>query len=206
MSKICLHKISKTLWLCLIFILLLQVKAKAQQRKLIYDVMRNGKIIGAINFVELVQGQKKFLSMTSDVKTRYIVSFSDNTSETAAYDDGIMVYSSYYQKQTGSSTTNKTTIATGQSYKLTDNGVAKIIDQSPIKYNMLMLYTNIPATVTKVYSANYQKLLDLKKISENKYRLTLPDGSYNYYNYNNGICSKVEVERNLFTLQFVLRN
>jgi hypothetical protein len=60
--------------------------------------------------------------------------------------------------------------------------------------------------ITKVYSDNYQKLLDLKKVDEHKYRLTLPDGNYNYYTYRDGVCCKVDVERTFFTLQFVLRD
>ena len=125
--------------------------------------------------------------------------------ESAAYEDGIMVYSSFYQKQNGSDKANKMTIASGKSYKLIDDGVSKLISCSPIRYNMLLLYTNIPETINKVYSDNFQKLLDIKKVEENKYRLTLPDGNYNYYTYKNGVCSKVDVERTFFSLQFILR-
>jgi hypothetical protein len=167
--------------------------------------MRNGKVIGKINFVEMISGQKKFLSMTSDVKTRFVFAFSDDTAETAAYDNGIMVYSSFYQKQTGSGTANKTTIAAGKEYKLTDDGKSTVASIEPIRYNMLLLYTTIPEGVTKVYSANSQKHLDIVKLADNRYRLTLPDGKYNYYTYKNGICTKVEIVRSLFTLQFVLR-
>lgn len=177
----------------------------AQERKLQYDVMRNGKVIGNITFTEMVQGQKKFINMTSDVKTRYILSFSDNTTETAAYNEGIMVYSSFYQKQTGSSVDNKTTIASGKFYKLTDDGKTQLLELDPIRYNMLLLYTDMPENISKVYSANFQKHLDIKKIEENKYRLTMPDGKHNYYTYKNGLCTKVEIVRSLFTLQFVLR-
>jgi hypothetical protein len=184
---------------------LCQVATYAQQRKLVYDVMRNGNIIGEIIFLELVKDQKKILSLTSDVKTRYIFSFSDHAEEAAAFEGGILVYSSYYQKQNGSDKANKTTIAAGNSYKLTDDGISKIISCSPIRYNMLLLYTNIPEAIYQVYSDNFQKLLDIKKIEENKYRLTLPDGNYNYYTYENGVCSKVEIERTFFTVQFVLR-
>lgn len=172
---------------------------------MVYDVMRNGNVIGEIRFVEMISGQKKFLSMTSDVKTRFIFAFSDNTAETAAYDDGVLVYSSFYQKQTGSGTANKTTIAAGKEYKLTDDGISTITTFDPIRYNMLLLYTTIPEAITKVYSANFQKHLDIKKIEENKFRLTMPDGRYNYYTYKNGICTRVEIVRKLFTLQFVLR-
>ena len=192
--------------LILLFIMgLYYPSANAQERKLMYDVMRNGKIIGNISFVEFISGQKKFISMTSDVKTRYIFAFSDNTSETAGYEDGIMMYSSFYQKQTGSGTTNKSTIASGKYYKLTNDGESKLIPLNPITYNMLLLYTTVPESITKVYSASFQKLLDINKIADNKYRLTMPDGKYNYYTYKNGVCTKVEIVRTLVSLQFVLR-
>lgn len=193
-----------------IFILLFSVclynSSHAQERKFIYDVMRNGKVIGEISFVELTQGQKKFLSMNSNVETTMILTIKDHTAETAAYDKGIMVYSSFYQEQTGSDIVNKTTTASGKFYKITGNGESKLISLPPIRYNTLLLYTNVPKNVNKVYSGNFQKLLDIKKIAENKYRLLLPDGKFNDYTYNNnGICTKVEIVRSLGTVQFVLR-
>ena len=116
-----------------------------------------------------------------------------------------MVYSSFYQKQTGSDEMNKTTKLSGKKYQVTDNGESKLISLSPIRYNTLMLYTNIPKNISKVFSGNFQKMLDIKKIAENKYRLILPDGKFNDYTYTNGICTKVEIVRSLGTVQFVLR-
>lgn len=199
------HRMKKYKLIFLFIVCTFTVFANAQERKLVYDVTRNGKIIGNINFIELINGDKKFISMTSDVKTRYIFSFTDNTSETAAYDQGIMVYSSFYQKQTGSGEKNKTTIASGKFYKVTDAGESKLISMSPIRYNMLLLYTNIPEAINKVYSANFQGLLDIKKLAPDKYRVVMPDGKYNDYTYKNGICTKVEIVRTLVSLQFVLR-
>ncbi|MEP6947958.1 MAG: DUF6134 family protein [Ginsengibacter sp.] len=182
-----------------------QSKIQSQERKLIYDVMKNGNSIGVIILLELTKDQKKILSLTSDVKTRFIFSFSDHSEEAAAYENGVMTYSSFYQKQNGSDKANKKTIASGNSYKLIDDGMSKSISCSPIRYNMLLLYTKIPETIYKVYSDNFQKLLDIKKVEENKYRVTLPDGNYNYYTYKNGVCSKVDIERTFYSVQFVLK-
>lgn len=168
--------------------------------------MRNGNIIGKIIFIELTKDQKKFLSLTSDVKTKFIFSFSDCSTENATYKDSVMIYSSFYKKQNGSDKANKITIACGKFYKLVDDGVSKLINCGPIYYNMLLLYTTIPETTTKVYSDNFQKLLDIKKVEENKYRLSLPDVNYNYYTYKNGVCNKVDVERTFFSVQFVLKD
>jgi len=191
--------------LILLIAYIVQTPAYAQERKLVYDVMRNGSIIGEIIFLELIKDQKKILRLTSDVKTRLIFSFSDHAEEAAAYEGGVMVYSSFYQKQNGSNKADKKTIASGNSYKLIDDGTSKLISCSPIRYNMLLLYSNLPETINKVYSDNFQKLLDIKKVEENKYRLTLPDGNYNYYTYKNGVCSRVDIKRTFFTVQFVLR-
>ena len=192
-------------YLTLLFSLCLYNPSQAQERKFTYDVIRNGKTIGEISFVELVQGQKKFLSLTSNVETTVLFSVTDHTAETAAYDKGIMVYSSFYQKQTGSDVVNKTTIVSGKSYKLTDGEESKLVSLPPIRYNTLLLYTNMPMNINKVYSANFQQMVDVKKIAENKYRLTLPGGKYNDYTYKNGICTRVEIVRSLGTVQFVLR-
>jgi hypothetical protein len=178
--------------------------SNAQERKLIYDVVRNGNVIGQINFTQKVQGQKVFLSLTSDVKTTLIFQVTDHTAETAVYDKGVMVYSSFYQKQSGSDEVNKTTTVSGKMYKITDNGASKLVNFGAIRYNMLLLYT-IPKNMTKVYSSNFQKLADIKKIEENKYRLTLPDGNVNDYTYKNGVCTKVEVVRTMISVQFILR-
>ena len=194
----------RLLQLLLIITILFTNCINAQERKLIYNVIRNGNVIGKINFIELTQGRKMFLSFTSDVKTRFILSFCDHSSETAAYENGVMIYSSFYQKRNGSVKANRLTIADGKSYKLVDKDITRLVSHPPIRYNMLLLYINIPKTVDKVYSDNYQKHLDLKKVDQNKYRLTLPDGNYNYYSYENGVCSNVLIERTLFTIQFVL--
>lgn len=179
--------------------------ADGQERKLVYDVIKNGNIIGEINFIEIISEQKKMLSLISNVKTRFIFSFSDYAAETASFENGIMVFSSFYQKQNGSDKAKKMTIAAGQNYKLIDDGVSKLITCQPISYNMLLLYTTIPEKISKVYSDNYQKLLDIQKVESNKYKLSLPDGNFNYYTYNNNVCTRVDIDRTFFTIQFILR-
>ena len=185
---------------------LLFINGKAQERKLVYDVIRKGNVIGTINFVEQIKDKKRLLLFQSDVKTRYIFSYTDYCEEAATYEDGVMVYSSFYQRQNGSDKAYKKTMASGNNYTLTDDGTSKMLRCNPIRYNMLLLYCLIPENVTLVYSDKYQRMLDLKKIDEHQYRLSLPDGNYNYYTYSNGICSKVVVERTFFTINFVLRN
>ena len=190
----------------LLFTSFIAMPAFTQERKLVYDVIRNEKVIGEIVFLESIKDGKKMLSLTSDVKTKFIFSFSSYIAETASFENGIMIYSSYYQKQNGSDKTKKITVASGQFYKLIDDGDSKLISCSAIRYNMLLLYTNVPEKINKVYSDNYQKLLDIRKVAGNKYKIILPGGDCNYYTYENNVCTRVDVERTFFTVHFVLRN
>lgn len=203
---------SKTLNLPAIFIgflffavLIFESSLYAQKRKLIYDVVKNGNIIGKIILIELKKDQKLFLSLVSDVKTRFVFSFSDHAVEEATFEDGVMKYSSFYQKQNGSEEANKKTIAFGDFYKMINGNRSKLLSFNQIRYNMLLLYTNIPENIDKVYSDNFQKLLEIKKVADNKYKLILPDGNHNYYHYKNSICTKVEIDRTFFNVQFVLK-
>ena len=179
--------------------------AVAQERRLLYDVMRNGKVIGKIDVTENVVGTRRMLILTSAVKTGFVFAFTDNTYETAGYENGVLMYSTFHQNQTGSSVANKSTIFAGSLYKVTDNAVSTMVNFNRIPFGMLMLYFHVPDTISKVFSGNYQKMLDIKKEGDNRYRLSIPDGKYNYYTYKNGICSKVEIIRTMVSLQFVLR-
>lgn len=195
----------KHILLLLFSVLLFSASSSAQQKKLLYDVIRNGKPIGEISYTEITQGQKKTLSITSNVETTLIFSFTDHTVETATFDKGVMTYSTFYQKQTGSDEANKTTKLSGKVYKATSNGETKSIALPPVRYNTLMLYTIQPDKINKVFSGNFQSLLDIKKIGDNKFRLFLPDDKYNDYTYKNGVCVLVEIVRSIGSVQFVLR-
>ena len=177
----------------------------AQDKKLQYDIIRKGSVIGTITFDQRNKDNKSFLVFRSDVKTTFIFSVTDHCDESAVFDCGIMRYSAYYQKHNGN-TKIRETLQCGNQYKLTDNNASKLVTVEPIRFNMLSLYCTVPLNVTKVYSDNYQQLLDLEKVDDNRYRLILPDGNYNYYNYSEGVCCKVDIERTLFTLHFVLKN
>ena len=184
-----IHFIAKYISLLGLTAIISQTIAFAQERKLNYDVIRNGSIIGNIIFTELNTGQKKFLRFVSSIKTSFIFSFCDQTTETSIFENEILVHASLNQKQTGSGRTSTTVEASGNTYKVIDGNTSKIIYTNPIYYNTLLLYLRPPENIYKVYSQKFQKLLEIKKVADNKFMLILPDGNHNYYTYSNGLCN-----------------
>jgi len=60
--------------------------------------------------------------------------------------------------------------------------------------------------VDKVYSDIFETFIVIQKTGEHRYKITLPDGNYNYYNYKQGVLTLVEVHQSLYSANIVLAN
>lgn len=202
--KIQLKKLLERFSLIIFIILFFHKDSKCQEKKLYYDVIHSGSKIGQIILIETIKDNRIFYVLKSEVKTRYIFSYQLHSIEKAVFENDIMSYSFFYQKQNGKETTNEA-IVSGYYFKLISNGNIDSQYYIPVRFNTLQLYTNCPGESVKVYSTHYQKFLDLVKVSGSRYRLDLPNGNFNYLNYKNRICTSVDVERSFFTIHFILK-
>ena len=146
------------------------------------------------------------LELKSRVKATWLAfEYNSDITENVVFKDGIMIYSFYYKKENGKETRVETE-KNGDYVNVVDNGQTSLNYQTPVRYNTVQLYFDSPGMITSAYSNHFRQFLELKKVTTNRYRLTLPNNNYNYFNYQNGKCIQVDVERILFTLHFVLTN
>ncbi|MCE6989987.1 DUF6134 family protein [Dyadobacter sp. CY323] len=75
---------------------------------------------------------------------------------------------------------------------------------SPINSTITSLYYKEPVNITEVYSERYGKMCSVKKLSEGKYGVLLPDGKQGIYSYKNGLCQEVKTDLAGFKLRIVL--
>lgn len=180
--------------------------AQAQEKKLEYHIKRNGNVVGNIRFTQNITGNRTILKMESEVKTRFIFLFTAKASEESIYENGIMTWSSIYRKLNGNEKANKKTKMTGNSYTIYKGDKSEILNSYPIRYNMLSIYAAEPLQVSKVYSDNFQQMIDIQKMADHHYKIKFPDGNYNEYFYANGICSKVIVHHSLYSAVIELKS
>lgn len=193
----------KTL-LLLIISFSLHAYGLAQSRSLYYDVEKNGKVIGHVNVFEKSEGNKTVFTLSSNVKTSLIISYSNYIKESVVFEKGMMTSSNYYQKVNGKETATSIYLD-GTYFKKVSDGRVDFHVHTPVYNNYLQMFFYYPGDVQRVYSNRFQRFLDVKKITETRYRLTLPNRDYNYYDYKNGICTSVDIERAFFTIHFVLK-
>ena len=74
----------------------------------------------------------------------------------------------------------------------------------PIHNTVSTLFYQEPGEVKEVYSERYGQMCSVKKLSEQRYQVTLPDGKQNLYSYRSGRCTEVEADLAGFKLRIVL--
>lgn len=179
--------------------LILATITKAQEKNLSYTIKRNGSKVGIMQVKEIKEGKTISLRLQSDVKTNFIFVFSAKGIEEARYDNGILVYSSVYQRLNGSEKVNKQIRFANDSYVISNKGKEERLYNVKIYYNLVCIYNHEPNTTSLIFSDKYQKFLPIQKIEDHHYKIRFPDGSANEYWFENGTCKRIEIDHTLYS-------
>ena len=191
---------------CLLLLTFTTIYVSAQEKRLAYDIKRNGDVVGNIRFSQGVAGNRTVLTMESEVNTRFIFNFKVKAKEEVIYDNGIMTWSSIFRKLNGNVKIDKKTKANGNAYTVYKGSKTETLNNYPIRYNMLSVYISEPVNITKAYSDNFQQQIDIQKIADHHYKIKFPDGNYNEYFYTNGVCSKIEIHHSMYSATIELKS
>lgn len=189
----------------ILFTILIGNKVYAQEKFLTYLIKKSGETIGEMKIKEIKNGTTLCIKMESLIKTRFFISITAKVVEEALYEKGVMQYSYAYQQTNGSEKLNKRLHYVNSNYILHCKGSERTLDLGPVNYNLVCLYTQEPVSYKLIYSDKYQKLLPIKFVEMHLYRINFPDGNYNDYYYENGTCTKIQVNTSFYTALMELK-
>jgi hypothetical protein len=190
----------------ILVLLLFAFNGHSQTRSLNYHILRNGSKVGSLHFTQSIVAGINYLEMESEVKTRFLFAFTISVKEEAVYSNGILLRSSIYRQTNGNEKANKQHLVGNNQYIIQTGKNSAVVKNYPITYNMLSLYSMEPANVDKVYSDSFETFVSIQKMGEHRYKISLPDGSYNSYYYKQGVLTLVEVHHSLYSANIVLAN
>ena len=179
---------------------LFTINSQAQEKTMNYNVLRNGTVIGQMQFSQKTNNDDVFLKISSEVKTRLIFGIDIKTEEGSHFKNGKLISSYVKRHVNGKEKANKTTQLIDSGYKTLAENKKGQIKQNYIDYNLMLLYSKEPVGENQVYSDSFQQFLVIKKTNIHSYRIVLPDGNYNDYHFLDGVCQKVELHHSLFTI------
>lgn len=197
-----LARLSKHAVMVMLF-LALSFTAFANKLTKVYNIKRNGEVIGRLSFNQNTDGEDMYLKITSQVSARFIFKIDVQTEDLAHFKNGRLISSDVSRLVNGKAKERKKTIFQNDVYQLQSGDKLNSLNQS-IGYNMMLLYTKEPVYINQVYSDNFQCFLPIKKNAEHQYRVNLPDGNYNDYHFENGVCKLVIVNHSLYTIRMEL--
>jgi len=182
----------------LIFLICSFSSVFAQQSK--FNIKRNGEIIGQMYFQQKEEGENTYLTITSKVHTRFLFKINVETEDQAHFKNGRLLTSNVNRIVNGNPKEAKKTSWLNNAYQLKTGDKISTLNQ-PINYNMMLLYVKEPVNISEIYSDNFQCFIPIQKNGTHQYRINLPDGNYNDYHFENGICKLVVVNHSLYTIR-----
>lgn len=186
--------------------IIFSLTASAQERKLNYEVIHNGNLVGHLNVQQSNEGAFIHLKAESEVKSRIIFMLTLLAKEETIFNNGVLIFSSMKRKLNGREKTNIQVKLEGSTYQVNNEGSLSQLVSGPIYYNLLSMYVKEPKLFSKAYSDNFMEFVPIQRTGVNQYKVTLPDGNYNNYFYKDDVCTKVEIHHTLYSLIFLLTN
>ena len=177
------------------------IVARGQETNLTYSVTRNGSEIGTISIKEIKKGKQVSYYLQSQIKVQFILHFTVKAIEEAVYENGVLVSSFIYRKFNGTEKANKRIRFANNNYIVNNKGSEKWLNNYPINYNMVCVYTQEPHSVPHIFSDNFQQFIPVKKTGAHQYKIVFPDGNTNEYFYQNGICIRIKMTTSLYNAE-----
>ena len=185
-------------------LLLFSITLKAQNKQATYSILRNGIVAGQLKFQQVVKNDSTWIKTESEIKAGFLFTITAFSREETIYKNGILLYSSIYRKTNGSEKANKQTRLRGNEYYITSREKTEVVRDYPIRNNLLSMYCYEPKLINSVYSDFFQQYVPVEKVGESKYKISFPNGNYNYYYYKDGVCIIVEVQASMYFVVLVL--
>ncbi|HSB92526.1 MAG TPA: DUF6134 family protein [Flavitalea sp.] len=196
-----LVKISKSV---LPLLILLPLSVFSQTKNYHYQVFRNKDQIGSVSITETHDKERRTIELQSSIKAKMVITVSVCTREKTMLEDQRIVFAESRKKINGNDEVARKLTSQGNGYEFVGNRKQVQLDSTPIYNNTVSLFVNEPTRSMAVFADTFNRMLELKRISEHTYLLELPDGNRNTYLYKDGICHEVKLDHKFFSARIVL--
>ena len=163
-----------------------------------YDVILGGRVVGS---VRVLYYESKPESSKRRIEAEFSVPFySGSFSSENHFVNGLLKTSVTEHRANGKQKEKTSTSNTSaRQYQIDFSGATAATEKTKnlcfgIEKTITSLYYEEPVNVSSIYSERYGQMCNIKKLEDNNYGVTLPNGKKSRYTYRNGQCSVVEAE------------
>lgn len=182
------------------------ISLSAQTETLYFDVIHSGESIGTLKAEKTVEGVKTIYTSNTNIEYHMFMTIKIDYTYNVIYNADELEQAKVHIMLRGHEKTNVMTKKNGTGYEyFSDNKKEKEINKS-IKHSIEKLFFEEPVGVDKVYAEEHGEFHDLKKVGDQVYLKTAPNGHKNKYYYENGSLQKSEVDAGVIEFSIVRKN
>ncbi len=187
-----------------IILCLLLLKSVGQQSTFEYEVIRNNKVIGHTIVTGNKTPGKVTYKVSAEINVSIIKDFKAVSEEETVFEKGIMISSLFSRTLNGENKGKRKTMLLDSLYQIENDGKKSIHHFGKINYTCSSLYLNEPLNRKYIYSDNHQTWLKITETKLHNYKLELPNGNYGMYQFENGICTRIDIYETFFNVSLKL--
>jgi len=189
----------------LLFFVLSNLIAVAQEKTLNYDLIIAGNSIGTLTATKTIVGNTITYTANSSATVHLFGETQISTSLTVEFTNGILQSSQYKIEKNGRLNDESTTILKNGTYYINHSGKTSQID-TPITYSTTMLYFDEPKKVNTVFAELEGINKNIASLDGYVYQLTDPGNNHtNTYSYKKGILKEAIISHALFNFKLTLK-
>lgn len=186
--------------------LLLSGCVYSQQQTAVYEIIRKNKTIGTMQATRIYEGSSTKYQVVTHVSFWFCTEIDVAMSLNSIYMNG-MLSEAWMRKQiNGDEKTNNHIFKRKDQYVFTDKEQHVSCEGILITHSISTLYFLEPVNLKEIFSENFLHPIPLQNSGGGKYKIELPDGHVNFYRYEKGICTDVEMETPLSTVFLKLKS
>lgn len=162
-------------------------------KNLKYDILRSGKVVGEMNAFMKKNNAGIEYTTESKITMSVLLSVDVYNRVSGYFVNGELQKGGIVRKVNGKIKADTQIIRNNGKYIITDPETSTTLS-TKIGYTTACLMYIEPLNSRQVFSEVFKKFLDIKKLSDHKYALQLPDGNENVYTYKDGHCAEVDIK------------
>ncbi|WP_232735147.1 DUF6134 family protein [Olleya sp. Bg11-27] len=190
----------------IIFFITLGSDSNTFEEKIIFDVIRNEKVIGNLKATKTIKDSKTYYKSSTSIKARIIKEIRVNYKYDVTFDSESLQQSNVNITVNEKSHAKTSTEWDNNTYQVVKNGKDEATITNAISYSTVQLYFEEPKNITTCYSEQNGSFNTIIAMGNHVYKKVNASNNENLYYYKNGLLTKATIDGGLIQFEIIRKS
>ncbi|QCE43473.1 hypothetical protein E9099_03205 [Psychroserpens sp. NJDZ02] len=190
----------------IIFFITLGSDFNTSEEKILFDVIRNEKVIGSLKATKTIKDSKTYYKSSTSINAKIIKEIRVNYKYNVIFDSDLLEQSNVNITVNEKSHAKTITEWDDNAYQVVKNGKDEATITNAISYATVQLYFEEPKNITKCYSEQNGNYNTIIAMGNHVYKKVNASNNANLYYYENGLLTKATIDGGLVKFEIIRKS